>query len=137
LQNVGSLGINETPVDIKPLAAVAQPIAYGEGAGVDGTIAFLVAFRQKPELVIPELGKPLWLFAINILDIQRGRHLGEALAHPLIAITVKAHIMPPPLMRHLMRSDHREIAIGLAHPQIVPRGFIQQVTHRKIYEHRP
>src|ERR1700690_3179922 len=73
-----------------------------------------------------------------MVKIERGRHVSEPFAHPLIAIGTEAHRMSPPLMRNFVRGHHFPVtAVAPIHSQLMAYGRVKVIADRNPDQLRP
>ncbi len=116
VQDVCPLGIDEILVNIPTGFVRTKTESHRDGTDVNWTESPRILFGNELALLLPEL-KKLFGLRLNGLKVNRGGSVSKSLAHPLVAITAKADCLPPPLVRHFVRSDDFPVHIlGMQRP---------------------
>jgi hypothetical protein len=85
-----------------------------------------------------KLDEAVRLFAVDVLQVKRRRHISEPFAHPLIAIRTEADGVAPPLMRHLVRGHNLPVAaVAPLHAELVAHGGVEEIAEGYPHEFRP
>jgi hypothetical protein len=87
-------------------------------------------------LVLPELAVLSHVFA-DQLEEQGCGEIGEAFAHPLIAIGVKADGVSPPLVSDFVRAYDFVIPMRIESQQFMARGGVKEVVDGQVDKPRP
>src|SRR5206468_8398082 len=97
VQDVSALRIDHEACDATRLAAVEAVALRDRTDCVGLAVARLRACRDdKLALILPEIQELIW--PTHNLRVERGGELGEAFAHPLVAVALPAERVSPPLV---------------------------------------
>ena len=103
-----------------------------------GRKPIFIFLREQVALQFPEVDEVVGLGARE-LEIDGRGFVGEAFAHPLVAIATEADGVAPPLVRHFVRRDHVPIGgLGeVAEAEKMLLGFVEETADGQVDEHGP
>ena len=128
VEDVGALGINEAAGDVVAGAGIVGAITHGERADVDRAETLRIFFEEEFAFIVPEADE-LLLILFDQGNIERGGHLGETFAHPLITAGAEADGVTPPLVGHFVGSDDFPVAaISPIESEFMANGIVKVIA---------
>ena len=128
VEDVGALGINEAAGDFVAGAGIIGAITHGERADVDGAETLSIFFEEEFAFIVPEADE-LLLILFDQGNIERGGHLRETFAHPLITAGAEADGVTPPLVGDFVGSnDFPVAAISPIESEFVADGVVKVIA---------